>query len=231
MSRGRIRSTGLGAFCARAPLTALAVGLTSLTALEGARAEASSGAREVAAPGYLAPGSALRSQSFWWPGVVFERASTHLTGRRSIDETRLGVALAYRSPHLSPHLRALLSPSLGGYQNFAGLAGAGVRVHFEVAGVPLSYGVGLSLEARLRDSFWLAYATPLELGMPLYRGGSAEHHLFLGARRSMAGSLINSYLLDPNGYNNEQSLEELAVLREDHPWQIYISFVFGRRVE
>ena len=97
--------------------------------------------------------------------------------------------------------------------------------------MPLSYGVGVSIEARLRDSFWVAYATPLELGIPLYRGDSAEHHLFFGARHSMAGSLINSYLLDPNGYNNEQSLEELAVLREEHPWQVYVALVFGRRVE
>ena len=162
---------------------------------------------------------------------MFERASTHLTGRRSIDETRFGVALAYRTAHLSPHVRALLSPPLGAYQNFAGLAGAGLRAHFEIAGVPLSYGVGLSIEARLRDSFWLAYATPIELGVPIYRGDSAEHYLFIGARHSMAGSLINSYLLDPNGYNNEQSLEELAVLREEHPWQVYVSLVFGRRVE
>jgi hypothetical protein len=202
----------------------LALGLAPWGAVGDARAQDGTGA-------YLAPGSALRSQRFWWPTVVFERASTHLTGARSIDETRLGAALAYRTAHLSPHVRALLSPPLGAYQNFAGLVGAGVRVHFELAGVPLSYGVGASLEARFRDSLWLAYATPIELGTLLYRGDSAEHYLFIGARHSMAGALINSYLLDPNGYNNEQSRERLAELREENPWQLYVSFVFGRRVE
>ena len=225
--------------CSRDPLVAvrspaavavLALGLAFLAAVGSARADTSANV-ENGARAYLAPGIALQNQHFWWPSVVIERASTHLTGRRSIDETRFGVALAYRTAHLSPHLRALISPPLGAYQNFAGMAGAGLRVHFEIASVPLSYGVGMSVEARLRDSFWLAYATPLELGVPLYRGDSAEHYLFVGARHSMAGSLINSYLLDPNGYNNEQSLEELAVLREEHPWQFYVSLVFGRRVE
>lgn len=230
MSGSCARAARLVAFGSRAPVAAFALGLTSLTALAEARADTSA-STESGTGAYLAPGSAVHDPHFWWPGVVVERASTHLTGRRSIDETRFGVALAFRTAHLSPHLRALISPPLGAYQNFAGLAGAGLRAHFEIAGVPFSYGVGMSLEARLRDSFWLAYATPLELGVPLYRGDSAEHYLFVGARHSMAGSLINSYLLDPNGYNNEQSLEELAVLREEHPWQVYVSLVFGRRVE
>ena len=173
----------------------------------------------------------VESPRFWWPSVVFERASTHLTGARSVDETRFGLGLAFRTGSLSPHVRALISPSLGAYQNLAGAAGAGLRVHFELGGVPLSYGVGMSIEARLRDSLWLAYATPVEVGTPLYRGGSAEHYLFVGARHSLAGALINSYLLDPNGYDNEDSLDQLSLLRDEHAWQVYISLVFGRRVE
>lgn len=187
---------------------------------------------DAAQSAYLAPERALRSTwGYWWPTVVFERASTHPTGIRSVDETRFGLGLAYRTAHLSPHFRALISPSLGAYQNLAGMAGAGLRVHFELAGIPVSYGIGASIEARLRDSIWLAYATPLELGTPLYRGESAEHYVFIGARHSMAGSLINSFLLDPNGYDNEDSLDRLAELREQHAWQFYVSIVFGRRVE
>lgn len=178
---------------------------------------------------YLAPGRSVASPRFWWPAVVFERASTNLTGQRSVDETRFGLMLAYRTGSLSPHLRALISPSLGAYQNIAGAAGAGLRVHFELGGVALSYGVSTSIEARFRDSLWLAYATPVELGMPLYRGASAEHYLFVGARRSMTGALINSYLLDPNGYDNEDSLDRLRDMRD--AWQLYVSLVFGRRVE
>lgn len=188
------------------------------------------GSRDAGAA-YLAPGWDVGAPRFWWPAVVFERASTNLTGERSIDETRFGLMLAYRTGSLSPHLRALISPSLGAYQNLAGIAGAGVRVHFALGGVALSYGVGVSLEARLRDSLWLAYATPIELGMPLYRGASAEHHLFVGARHSMGGALINSYLLDPNGYDNEDSLDRLRDLRDARAWQLYVSLVFGRRVE
>lgn len=180
---------------------------------------------------YLSPALAPPRDGFWWPAVVLERSSVHLTGARSVDETRFGLSLAYRSHAISPHVRALLSPSLRAYHNLAGLAGGGARIHFRLAGVELSYGVGVAIEARLRDSLWLAYATPLELGIPLYRGSSTEHFLFLGLRRSMSGELINSYLLDPNGYDNESSRDRLRELRRDQPWQLYISLAFGRRIE
>jgi hypothetical protein len=180
---------------------------------------------------YLSESSAERSSSFWWPTVVLERASTHIVGARSLDETRFGLGVAYRTQSLSPHVRVLISPSFDVYENLALMAGAGLRVHFEVSGVPLSCGVGVSVEARLRDSLWLAYATPLELGVPLYRGKSAEHYLFIGARHSLAGALINSYLLDPNGYANENALVELDHLRDTGAWQVYLALAFGRRVE
>ena len=45
------------------------------------------------------------------------------------------------------------------------------------------------VEARLRDSLWLAYATPIELGTSLHRGKSAEHGLFVGARRTRIDAL------------------------------------------
>jgi hypothetical protein len=173
----------------------------------------------------------VQSRYFWWPTVVLERGSTHLTGARSRDETRLGLALAFRGFILSPHVRVLVSPSFGEPYNVSAMAGGGLRAMLEVAGIPLSYGVGLHVETRLRDSLWLAYATPLELGTALYRGESAEHFVFVGARRTLAGSLINSYLLDPNGYDNEAYAERLADMRGDHAWQLYVSFCFGRRIE
>lgn len=216
---------------ARRHLRSLALGAVLGLSPTASSAGGASGRDEAAGGAYLSRGWDVASPRFWWPAVVFERASTNLTGVRSVDETRFGLMLAYRTGSLSPHLRALISPSLGAYQNIAGAAAAGVRVHFELGGVALSYGVGLSIEARLRDSLWLAYATPIELGTPLYRGDSAEHHLFVGARHSMAGALINSYLLDPNGYDNEDSLDRLRDLRDAHAWQLYISLVFGRRVE
>jgi hypothetical protein len=216
----------------RLRIRAFALGSLALvgTMALGASAGEAQG-RDAAGSAYLASGWNVGSTRFWWPAVVLERASTNLTGKRSVDETRFGLMLAYRTGSLSPHVRALISPSLGAYQNLAGVAGAGARVHFELGGVALSYGVGMSLEARLRDSLWLAYATPIELGLSLHRGPSAEHHLFVGARHSMAGALINSYLLDPNGYDNEDSLDRLRDLRDGRAWQLYVSLVFGRRVE
>jgi hypothetical protein len=206
---------------------ALLLGLALLLPSRAAAQEAHAGAGSP----YLSAVQAPTQGSFWWPAVVLERGSTHLTGARSVDDTRFGLALAHRSHTISPHLRAVISPSLGAYHNLAGLVGGGARIHFRLAGIELSYGVGLAIEARLRDSLWLAYATPLELGLPLYRGPSAEHFLFLGLRRSMSGELINSYLLDPNGYDNESSRDRLRELRREQPWQLYVSLVFGRRVE
>jgi hypothetical protein len=197
----------------------------------GLPGRASAAAPEDVARSSLASEWAERSPRFWWPTIVLERASTHLTGVRSIDETRFGLSLAYRTSSLSPHVRALISPSLAAYQNLAGMAALGLRVHFALGGIPFSYGVGASIEARLRDSLWLAYATPLEIGTPIYRGDSAEHYVFIGARRTMAGALINSYLLDPNGYDNQNSRDQLAELRDEHAWQLYVSFAFGRRIE
>lgn len=174
---------------------------------------------------------AARSAYFWWPTLVIERGSTHLTGVRSLDETRFGLALALRGWALSPHLRVLVSPSFEQPHNVAAMAGAGLRALVDIGGMPLSYGVGMHLETRLRDSLWLGYATPLELGTPLYRGDTAEHFVFIGARRTFAGRLINSYLLDPNGYDNEAYAERLADLLDEHAWQLYVSFCFGRRIE
>jgi hypothetical protein len=225
-------SPGLPQYAANArPLMPMLALFASLALVWPCLAAANEPVPTAQAAPYLAVTPAPALGAFWWPAVVLERAGTHVTGPRSVDETRFGLSLAYRSHTISPHLRALLSPSLGAYHNLAGLAGAGARIHFRLAGVELSYGVGVSIEARLRDSLWLGYATPLELGLPLYRGGSAEHFLFLGLRRSMSGALINSYLLDPNGYDNERSRDRLLELRRDQPWQVYVSLAFGRRVE
>lgn len=204
----------------------------ALAALLGSVAVARAGESERAqASAFMPLQRSVRSSTFWWPAVVLERGSTYLTGPRSVDETRFGLALAYRTGPLSPHVRVLVSPSLDTYHNLAGMAGAGLRAHFELAGVPLSYGIGLHVEARLRDSLWLAYATPIELGTSLHRGKSAEHGLFIGARRTLGGALINSFLLDPNGYDNEAYADRLAHLRVESAWQLYVSLVFGRRVE
>jgi hypothetical protein len=172
-----------------------------------------------------------RSADYWLPALVFERGSSHPTGVRSIDETRVGLSLAYRNGAFGPHARILVSPALGSYQNLAGLAGVGLRAHFELAGVHLSYGVGVHAETRLRDSLWLTYATPVEVGGELYHGNSAELQAFLGLRRPLAGRLINSFLLDPNGFDNENSRDRLVELRDERPWQLYLSVVFGRRLE
>ncbi len=217
------RTRGLG--------LALALFLAAGTPSAAAQAEPASELTPDEPRPFLAPRWGLRSSSFWWPSVILERNGGRFSGTRTLDETRLGLALAYRHGVLGPHIRVAMSPNVENYQNLVAMAGAGFRAHFELLGLPLSYGVGAHIETRLRDSLWLVYATPIELGAPIYRGGSAEFHAFVGARRAMHGQLINSFLLDPNGFDNENSQDELDRLRYERPWQVFVTFAFGRRIE
>ncbi len=179
----------------------------------------------------LPPTWKLHADGYWWPTVFAEKGSTRHSGPRTLDDTRLGLSLAYRRGVWGPHIRIAVSPNIVNYQNVAAMSGAGLRAHFSLFGYPVSWGMGAHVETRLRDSLWLVYGTPIELGVPFYRGRSAEFYVFFGARRAVHGELINSFLLDPNGYDNEKSREQLDILRHDRPWQLFVTLAFGRRVE
>ena len=173
----------------------------------------------------------LQSSGYWVAGAVLERGSSNITGVRSLDETRLGLSLAYRRGPFGPHLRALISPSFADLENAAALLGIGIRAHLNVWGLPLTYGIGAHIEARLRDSLIVSYLTPVEIGTPIYTLGSAEFGIVLGLRRAIRGRLINSFLLDPNGFDNQNSQDRLDQIVEERPWQAFVSVTFGRRLD
>ena len=180
--------------------------------------------------GVYAPASLARqSESFFWPAVALERGVGQWDGASALDETRIGLAMAYRWPWISPHLKLLVSPNIDAYQNVSAAAGLGVRAHLDRLGMPLSLGAGSHVETRLRHSIWLTDLTPLEVGVPLFEQGSAEHYVFVGIRYAVMGKLINSYLVDPNGFDNEISEGTLDAMLSS-PWQLYIAFVFGREI-
>jgi hypothetical protein len=102
------------------------------------------------------------------------------------------------------------------------MLGGGLRAHFAALGVDLSIGVGAHAELRLRDHWWLAYASPLELGASILERGSLRVRLMLGVRRVFAGDLINIFLVDPNGFESNDARAALRTLESEHPWQSFL---------
>jgi hypothetical protein len=170
---------------------------------------------------------APRSESFWVVGVAVEEYGR---GSRSRDEL-YGVTAMLRLRSWGPHALVMLKPSGRSYQDTRFVAGLGLRGYLPVLGIELSYGVGMQIEARLEDHFWLASATPLELGAVLFSKNSWELELFVGARRAFAGELINSFLLDPNGFDNEDADAVLYKTKTLEPWRGFVRLQFGRRLD
>lgn len=164
----------------------------------------------------------------WWVvGVALEQF-----GRDpgSLDAL-YGISVMYRLYSWGPHLLMMAKPNSGGFEESRFVAGAGLRGYLPLLGTSLSYGVSMHAEARLEDHFWLAYATPLELGVVLYSKNSWDLELFFGARRAFAGKLINHFLLDPNGFDNENAADELERVTKLKPWRAFVRLVFGRRLD
>ncbi len=173
---------------------------------------------------------AAAPNSFWTVGVATERF-----GSREVDDADaqlVGVTAMWRISGFGPHALLMTKPALGEYENSRFLLGGGLRGVVNVRGfTELSYGVGAHFEARFRDHFWLAYVTPLELGATLYQRGSWHIELFLGARRVAGGALIDQFLIDPNGVDNENAKDGLEEARHERPWKGFIRLVFARRID
>jgi hypothetical protein len=175
----------------------------------------------------LPPELSPRTRGYWVVGVAIEEYGT---GSRSHDEL-YGLAAMFRTKAWGPNALLMLKPSGTSYEDTRFLGGIGLRGYVPVLGIELSYGVAMHVEARLEDHFWLASATPLELGARLFSKNSWELELFLGARRAFAGELINSFLLDPNGFDNEEAEATLYQAKTGEPWRGFIRLVFGRRLD
>jgi hypothetical protein len=165
--------------------------------------------------------------NYWLIGLT-----TELVGTGPNEHDGLyGITVQHRLGAFAPHVLTQLKPSAEGFEQFRQLFGLGLRSYFPVLGVELSYGVGAHFEARLADHFWLAYATPVELGAVLYSHNSFSVQLFVGARSAFAGHLINHFLLDPNGFDDERAQERLEHVRFEQPWRGFLRLVVGRRVD
>jgi hypothetical protein len=175
----------------------------------------------------LPPHLAEQPETFWSVGMALERFGTGYTGTDNL----IGVAAMFRYRALGPHAILMAKPSPDGYEDSRFLFGLGFRGYFPLFGTSFSYGIGMHGEVRLEDHFWLVYATPIELGAVVFRENSWDIEVFLGARRAFAGALIDHYLIDPNGFDNEDAQAELDDIRQNDPWRAFLRIVFARRID
>jgi hypothetical protein len=173
-------------------------------------------------------GDAVARRPDWLAGVVLERAVGSFVGKRALDDQLFGLGATYfAAGRYGLHGRLLVSPNVQRTVDTRGLAALGLRTRARVLGVDTYVGVGAHVEARLRTHYWLAYVAPMELGVTAWQRGSFRFEIFLGARGVVAGDLIDFFLIDPNGVDNEAANEALRG-RKSRPWEAYLSFVFAR---
>lgn len=165
-------------------------------------------------------------------GVALERFGTHFSNNDPFASQLVGITALFRAWSFGSHFMLMTKPAVRKYENSRFLAGLGLRGYYEFPGfTEVSYGVGGHVEARLEDHYWLAYLTPVELGAAVWRTGSWNIELMVGARRVVAGELINHYLIDPNGLDNDTAAEQLDAAKNERPWKGFVRLVFGRRLE
>ena len=178
----------------------------------------------------LPPAWEVESEAHWVLGLALERGGTNVVGDDVLRDQLIGLSFAFRWRFLEPHVRLMASPTVGRYQNTRMLAGGGLRLHVSLLDFDFSYGGGAHFEARLDDHYWLVGVTPFEVGLTVWDRGSWRIQVHTGARLIVAGELINSFMIDPNGFNNENARDELDDTR-DQPWEGFVLVTFGRRVE
>jgi hypothetical protein len=204
------------------------------------------GALLIAGPGWAAPDEACEIEGVWCGPVLPPRlAPAHgyhflvsmgaeaWNSQFSGSDFFLALATTLRVSAFAPYVQLMARPGIGteDYENTRLLAGAGLRAYLPIWDQRLSYAIGLLGELRFEEHFWLAYATPIELGAVVYRKHSLEIEVFAGARRAFAGALINSFLLDPNGFENEDAAERLGRARNEDAWHGFARIVISRRID
>jgi hypothetical protein len=167
----------------------------------------------------------------WVVGLALETARHRIDQDELVRDLLAGLSVTFRYRAWGPHARLLLEPGGERYNEIRYFGAAGLRGYMPLAGTELSYGVGVHFDARLAHHYWLAGATPLELGATLYRAGTWRIELFAGARYAFAGALVDSFLIDPNGFDNADAHEDLQNARDEQPWEVYLTLTFGRRID
>lgn len=143
----------------------------------------------------------------------------------------VGLEVQYRWRALGPNLFLESRPRQANIADARYVAGLGLRGYFPWLSTEFSYGVGFRFESRLAEDFWLAHATPLELGAVIYSKNTWAIQLFFGVSHVMSGDIISWFLINPNGIDNQGAKDEVERLRHEAPWLGFARIVFGRRLD
>jgi hypothetical protein len=175
---------------------------------------------------------ARERSNFFLVGVGVEHFGNTIKSFGRGQDILLGPTLAWRIASVfEPHLEVMITPFSGPIENLRLLGTLGARTYWRVPKLTeISVGWAIHAEARLQDHYWLASLTPIELGATLYRKGSLRIQLFTGFRAGFGGALIDSFLLDPNGFQDQDARQALEDARLHSPWKLFVRFVFERRV-
>ena len=142
-----------------------------------------------------------------------------------------GLDAMYRWESLGPNLALLMRPSSSGYESVRVLGMLGIRSYIDAGFSEVSYGVVLDWDARLEDHFWILHASPIELGVVLYETDSRRVELQFGIRKALTGELINHFLIDPNGFDNEDAADTLDERLVQQPYSGFLRLVIGRKLD
>lgn len=166
---------------------------------------------------------------FWRVGLGLERFGTGFQG----SDYLAALSVAYRHRAFVPNLLFLAKPRLSteGYEESRFVLGLGLRSYVKLWGVDVSYGTGVQGELRFEDHFWLLHLTPLELSAVLFRKRTLDIELFVGARGAVTGRLIDSFLLDPNGFQNESAQAVLDRATGSDRFHGFFRLVISRRLD
>ena len=166
---------------------------------------------------------------FWRVGLGLERFGTGFEG----SDYLAALSVAYRYRAFVPNLLFLAKPRLSteGYEESRFVLGLGLRSYVKLWGVDVSYGTGVQGELRFEDHFWLLHLTPLELSAVLFRRRTLDIEFFVGARGAVTGKLIDSFLLDPNGFQNESAQAALDRATGGDRFHGFFRLVVSRRLD
>ncbi len=166
---------------------------------------------------------------FWRVGLGLERFGTGFEG----SDYLAALSVAYRYRAFVPNLLLLAKPRLSteGYEESRFVLGLGLRSYVKLWGVEVSYGTGVQGELRFEDHFWLLHLTPLELSAVLLRKRTLDIEFFVGARGAVTGKLIDSFLLDPNGFQNESAQAALERASGGDRFHGFFRLVVSRRLD
>ena len=164
----------------------------------------------------------------WTVGIVLERGVHAIVGKALVDDQLLGLSVTrWLGSRFGVNTRLLLSPNTEALVDTRALLATGMRVRSRILGVETFLGAGAHAEVRLRNHYWLTYVTPGEIGATLWQRGSFRIELYTGLRAVVAGELVNHFLIDPNGVDNEDATDRLRAEKR-RPWEGFVSLVIGR---